>query len=146
MLVPSVLEISIVGKKNLHCLILYFYRYLTLFELKMLHLCPIWKQFSTAIDCYSFIVVFYYTSVFASSPDRKAKTTEHYSNDLEAEDEDIITDPQSPIPQHSLFSAPHGHSQPVGKVFVERNREWESVTVSHPICKQEKPINNLCSH
>ncbi|XP_032424548.1 transmembrane protein 237A-like isoform X1 [Xiphophorus hellerii] len=57
---------------------------------------------------------------------KKVKATEHYSNDLEAEDEDIVTDAQSPIPQHSLFSAPHGHSQPVGKVFVERNRRFQA--------------------
>ncbi|XP_012738227.2 transmembrane protein 237A [Fundulus heteroclitus] len=57
---------------------------------------------------------------------RKAKATEHYSHELEAEDEDIITDAQSPIPQHSLFSAPHGHSQPAGKVFVERNRRLQA--------------------
>ncbi|XP_049449437.1 transmembrane protein 237A-like [Epinephelus fuscoguttatus] len=55
---------------------------------------------------------------------RKARTAEHHSNDLGAEDDDIITDAPSPIPQHSLFSAPHGHSQPVGKVFVERNRRF----------------------
>ncbi|XP_044071795.1 transmembrane protein 237A-like isoform X2 [Siniperca chuatsi] len=60
---------------------------------------------------------------------RKAKTTEHYSNDLGAEDDDIVTDAQSPIPQHSLFSAPHGHSQPVGKVFVERNRRFQAERV-----------------
>ncbi|XP_023268314.1 transmembrane protein 237A-like [Seriola lalandi dorsalis] len=60
---------------------------------------------------------------------KKAKATEHYSNDLGAEDDDIITDAQSPIPQHSLFSAPHGHSQPVGKVFVERNRRFQGERV-----------------
>ncbi|KAG7214313.1 hypothetical protein INR49_023161 [Caranx melampygus] len=60
---------------------------------------------------------------------RKAKALEHYSNDLGAEDDDIITDAQSPIPQHSLFSAPHGHSQPVGKVFVERNRRFQAERV-----------------
>ncbi|XP_061580378.1 transmembrane protein 237A-like [Cololabis saira] len=57
---------------------------------------------------------------------RKAKATEHNSNDLGAEDEDIVTDAQSPIPQHSLFTAPQGHSQPVGKVFVERNRRFQT--------------------
>uniref|UniRef100_A0A4W6ELH6 Transmembrane protein 237a n=1 Tax=Lates calcarifer TaxID=8187 RepID=A0A4W6ELH6_LATCA len=62
-------------------------------------------------------------------PVRKAKATEHCSNDLGAEDDDIITDAQSPIPQHSLFSAPHGHSQPVGKVFVERNRRFQAERV-----------------
>uniref|UniRef100_A0A3Q2NPF6 Transmembrane protein 237a n=1 Tax=Fundulus heteroclitus TaxID=8078 RepID=A0A3Q2NPF6_FUNHE len=64
--------------------------------------------------------------LFTCSPDRKAKATEHYSHELEAEDEAIITDAQSPIPQHSLFSAPHGHSQPAGKVFVERNRRLQA--------------------
>ena len=64
--------------------------------------------------------------LFLLSPGRKARATEHYSNDLGAEDDDIITDAQSPIPQHSLFSAPHGHSQPAGKVFVERSSECGS--------------------
>ncbi|XP_074550885.1 transmembrane protein 237A-like [Halichoeres trimaculatus] len=60
---------------------------------------------------------------------RKAKSTEHYSNDLGAEEDDIIADAPSPIPQHSLFSAPHGQSQPVGKVFVERNRRFQAERV-----------------
>ncbi|XP_023155146.1 transmembrane protein 237A [Amphiprion ocellaris] len=62
---------------------------------------------------------------------RKTKTTEHYSNDLGAEDDDIVADAPSPIPQHSLFSAPHGHSQPVGRVFVERNRRFQAERVDH---------------
>uniref|UniRef100_A0A665TPH8 Transmembrane protein 237a n=1 Tax=Echeneis naucrates TaxID=173247 RepID=A0A665TPH8_ECHNA len=62
---------------------------------------------------------------------RKAKAAEHCSNDLGAEDDDIITEAQSPIPQHSLFSAPHGHSQPVGKVFVERNRRFQAEQLRH---------------
>ncbi|XP_020491129.1 transmembrane protein 237A [Labrus bergylta] len=62
---------------------------------------------------------------------KKAKTTEHYSNDLGVEDDDIVTDAQSPIPQHSLFSAPHGQSQPVGRVFVERNRRFQAERVDH---------------
>jgi len=64
-------------------------------------------------------------NIFVKSRGRKAKAAEHHSSDLGAEDDDIITGGQSPIPQHSLFSAPHGHSQPVGKVFVERNSECE---------------------
>ncbi|XP_031150848.1 transmembrane protein 237A [Sander lucioperca] len=60
---------------------------------------------------------------------KKAKATEHYSNDLGAEDDDIVSGAQSPIPQHSLFSAPRGHSQPVGKVFVERNRRFQAERV-----------------
>uniref|UniRef100_A0A3B5LJZ3 Transmembrane protein 237B n=1 Tax=Xiphophorus couchianus TaxID=32473 RepID=A0A3B5LJZ3_9TELE len=77
------------------------------------------------IVCWS-LVTFSFKLFFAFSHDRKAKATEHYSNDLEAEDEDIVTNAQSPIPQHSLFSAPHGHGQPVGKVFVERNRRFQA--------------------
>ncbi|KAM8855706.1 transmembrane protein 237A-like [Spinachia spinachia] len=60
---------------------------------------------------------------------KKAKAAEHHNSDLVVEDDDIITDAQSPIPQHSLFSAPHGHSQPVGKVFVERNRRFQAERV-----------------
>ncbi|XP_029936486.1 transmembrane protein 237A [Myripristis murdjan] len=60
---------------------------------------------------------------------RKAKAIEHYSNELGAEDDDIVTDVQTSIPQHSLFSAPHGHSQPVGRVFVERNRRFQAERV-----------------
>ncbi|XP_040057554.2 transmembrane protein 237A isoform X1 [Gasterosteus aculeatus] len=60
---------------------------------------------------------------------KKAKAAEHHNSDLVVEDDDITTDAQSPIPQHSLFSAPHGHSQPVGKVFVERNRRFQAERV-----------------
>uniref|UniRef100_A0A3Q4HPI2 Transmembrane protein 237a n=1 Tax=Neolamprologus brichardi TaxID=32507 RepID=A0A3Q4HPI2_NEOBR len=70
-------------------------------------------------------------TLFPMSPGRKAKAAEHSSNDLGAEDDDIVTDSQSPIPQHSLFSAPHGHSHPAGKVFVERNRRFQGERVEH---------------
>ncbi|KAM9802446.1 transmembrane protein 237A isoform 3-T3 [Syngnathus typhle] len=66
---------------------------------------------------------------------RKTKYPEHHSNDLGAEDDDIAADATSPIPQHSLFSAPHGNSQPVGRVFVERNRRFQPERVEqfrHP--------------
>ncbi|XP_036401794.1 transmembrane protein 237A-like [Megalops cyprinoides] len=57
---------------------------------------------------------------------KKPKTTEiQYADELEVEEDDIITDVQPPAPQQSLFSAPLGHSQPVGKVFVERNRRFQ---------------------
>nr|XP_009300429.1 transmembrane protein 237B isoform X1 [Danio rerio] len=57
----------------------------------------------------------------------KPKVTETQSNnELDVEDDDVITDPQSPIPQHSLFSAPQGPSQPVGKVFVEKSRRFQA--------------------
>lgn len=45
-------------------------------------------------------------------------------NELGVEEDDIITDVQAPISQRSLFSAPMGHSHPIGKVFVEKNREF----------------------
>ncbi|XP_035248577.1 transmembrane protein 237A [Anguilla anguilla] len=58
---------------------------------------------------------------------KKLRTSEvQCANELGVEDDDIITDAQAPIPQHSLFSAPLGQSQPVGKVFVERNRRFQA--------------------
>ncbi|XP_041760011.2 LOW QUALITY PROTEIN: transmembrane protein 237A [Coregonus clupeaformis] len=57
---------------------------------------------------------------------KKSKVSEHYVNELDVEDDDIITDAQPPIPQHSLFSAPMGQSQPVGKVFVERSKRFQA--------------------
>ncbi|KAK3557475.1 hypothetical protein QTP70_027936 [Hemibagrus guttatus] len=53
----------------------------------------------------------------------KPKVTEtELNNDMDIEDDDIITGTQAPIPQHALFSAPQGQSQPVAKVFIERGR------------------------
>uniref|UniRef100_A0A3Q2YIB1 Transmembrane protein 237a n=1 Tax=Hippocampus comes TaxID=109280 RepID=A0A3Q2YIB1_HIPCM len=66
---------------------------------------------------------------------RKTKSTEHHSNDVGAVDDDIVASAPSPIPQHSLFSAPQGSSQPVGRVFVERNRRFQAERVEqlrHP--------------
>ncbi|XP_028292384.1 transmembrane protein 237A isoform X2 [Gouania willdenowi] len=57
---------------------------------------------------------------------KKTKTAEQVSNELGVEDDDFVTEAQSPIPQQSLFSAPHGHSQPMGKAFVERNRRFQA--------------------
>lgn len=55
---------------------------------------------------------------------RKSKIAEsQLPEELQVEDDDIITDASSPIPQHALFSAPQSQSQPVGKVFVERSSE-----------------------
>lgn len=42
---------------------------------------------------------------------------------LGVEEDDIIAEATPPFPQHSLFSAPQGQSQTVGKVFVERSSE-----------------------
>ncbi|XP_031414383.1 transmembrane protein 237B isoform X2 [Clupea harengus] len=58
---------------------------------------------------------------------KKPKVVETpYVNDLDVEEDDIISDAQSPIPQHSLFSAPTGQSQPVGKMFVEHGRRFQA--------------------
>ncbi|XP_063067816.1 transmembrane protein 237B isoform X2 [Engraulis encrasicolus] len=58
---------------------------------------------------------------------KKSKVVEtQYVNDLDVEEDDIISDPQSPVPQHSLFNAPVGQSQPMGKVFVERGRRFQA--------------------
>lgn len=57
---------------------------------------------------------------------RKSKVAEsQLPEELGVEDDDIITDASSPVPQLSLFSAPQGQSQPVGKVFVERSSECQ---------------------
>ncbi|NWU92258.1 TM237 protein, partial [Upupa epops] len=47
-------------------------------------------------------------------------------NDLEVEEEDIIEDEhrKSPLDQQPVFVAPTGISQPVSKVFVEKNRKY----------------------
>lgn len=51
---------------------------------------------------------------------RKPKVVD-LPDELDVQEDDVVSD--SPIPQHALFSAPQGQSQPVAKVFVERNRE-----------------------
>ncbi|NXA48474.1 TM237 protein, partial [Nothocercus julius] len=46
------------------------------------------------------------------------------SNDLEVEEEDIIENEHRKSPDHQpVFAAPTGISQPVSKVFVEKNRK-----------------------
>ncbi|KAM8722626.1 transmembrane protein 237A-like [Acanthopagrus schlegelii] len=58
---------------------------------------------------------------------KKLKAVEsQLPDELDVEEDDIITDSPPPIPQHSLFSAPQGQSQPVGKVFVERNKRFQA--------------------
>ncbi|XP_034409367.1 transmembrane protein 237B-like isoform X3 [Cyclopterus lumpus] len=58
---------------------------------------------------------------------KKSKVVEsQLPNELDVEEDDIITDTPPPIFQHSLFSAPLGQSQPVGKVFVERNKRFQA--------------------
>lgn len=69
----------------------------------------------------SFIHLFFCLCLYRMKP--KVTETEQ-NNDLGIEDDDIITGTQPPIPQHALFSAPQGQSQPVAKVFIERERTF----------------------
>ncbi|XP_034720816.1 transmembrane protein 237A-like isoform X2 [Etheostoma cragini] len=58
---------------------------------------------------------------------RKPKVADsQLPDELDIEEDDIITDTPSSISQHALFSAPQGQSQPVGKVFVERNKRFQA--------------------
>ncbi|XP_062947512.1 transmembrane protein 237 [Cynocephalus volans] len=70
-------------------------------------------------------------------PRRKTKKTQpaelQYANELGVEDEDIITDEQSSPEQQSIFTAPTGVSQPVGKVFVEKSRRFQAADRSELI-------------
>ncbi|XP_062237043.1 transmembrane protein 237B-like [Platichthys flesus] len=58
---------------------------------------------------------------------KKSKVVEsQLPDELDVEEDDIITDTLPPISQHSLFSAPQGQSQTVGKVFVEKNKRFQA--------------------
>ncbi|CAG5933909.1 unnamed protein product [Menidia menidia] len=73
---------------------------------------------------------------------KKSKVAEsQLPDELDVEDDDIITDASSPIPQHSLFSAPQGQSHPVGKVFVERNKRFQAAERSDWRTGGEQPDN-----
>ncbi|XP_072473390.1 transmembrane protein 237 isoform X2 [Notamacropus eugenii] len=65
---------------------------------------------------------------------RSQPTGLHYANELGVEEEDIIADEQShPEQQPSVFTAPMGVSQPVGKVFVEKSRRFQATDRSELI-------------
>ncbi|XP_037590772.1 transmembrane protein 237 isoform X1 [Cebus imitator] len=70
-------------------------------------------------------------------PRRKTKKTQpaelQYANELGVEDEDIITDEPTTLEQQSVFTAPTGISQPVGKVFVEKSRRFQAADRSELI-------------
>ncbi|XP_066135484.1 transmembrane protein 237 isoform X1 [Saccopteryx bilineata] len=70
-------------------------------------------------------------------PRRKTKKTQpaelQYASELGVEDEDIITDEQSSPEQQSVFTAPTGISQPIGKVFVEKSRRFQATDRSELI-------------
>ncbi|XP_053926044.1 transmembrane protein 237 isoform X1 [Cuculus canorus] len=72
---------------------------------------------------------------------RPAET--HGSNELEVEEEDIIEDEHRKSPdQQPVFAAPTGISQPVGKVFVEKNRRFQAADRAELI-KTTENINVL---
>lgn len=65
---------------------------------------------------------------FSLIKSRKLKAVEsQLPMELDVEDDDIVTDTLPTIPQHSLFAAPQGQSQPVGKIFVERSSEQQNL-------------------
>ncbi|XP_077010825.1 transmembrane protein 237 isoform X2 [Tamandua tetradactyla] len=70
-------------------------------------------------------------------PRKKKKKTQPaelvYTNELGVADEDIITDEQSSPEQQSIFTAPTGISQPVGKIFVEKSRRFQAADRSELI-------------
>ncbi|XP_014810238.1 PREDICTED: transmembrane protein 237 isoform X2 [Calidris pugnax] len=72
---------------------------------------------------------------------RPAET--HSSNELEVEEEDIIEDEHRKSPdQQPVFAAPTGISQPVSKVFVEKNRRFQAADRAELI-KTTENINVL---
>lgn len=59
-----------------------------------------------------------------SPPRRRPRAAESQPPEgLGVEEDDIIAEAPPTFPQHLLFSAPQGQSQPMGKVFVERSSE-----------------------
>ncbi|KAM9189645.1 transmembrane protein 237 [Mergus octosetaceus] len=67
----------------------------------------------------------------------------HCSNELEVEEEDIIEDEHRKSPdQQPVFAAPTGVSQPVSKVFVEKNRRFQAADRAELI-KTTENINVL---
>lgn len=77
-------------------------------------------------------------------------TETELNNDLDIEDDDIITGTQAPIPQHALFSAPQGQSQPVAKVFIERGRRFTLSLTVQKLRREDmyciKPNQSLTGH
>ncbi|KAK1876794.1 MAGUK p55 subfamily member 4 [Dissostichus eleginoides] len=58
---------------------------------------------------------------------KKSKVVESpFPDEFDVEEDDIISDTPPPIFQYPLFAAPQGQSQPVGKVFVERNKRFQA--------------------
>ncbi|XP_069840969.1 transmembrane protein 237 [Dendropsophus ebraccatus] len=81
-------------------------------------------------------------------PRRRAKKTrpaEHgFPNDLGVEEEDIITDGQIKLPeQHPAFIVPSLTSQPVGKLFVEKNRKFQAADLRSGIVKTTEHVDDF---
>uniref|UniRef100_A0A8C3J3P0 Transmembrane protein 237 n=1 Tax=Calidris pygmaea TaxID=425635 RepID=A0A8C3J3P0_9CHAR len=76
-------------------------------------------------------------------PKRPRPAETHSSNELEVEEEDIIEDEHRKSPdQQPVFAAPTGISQPVSKVFVEKNRRFQAADRAELI-KTTENINVL---
>ncbi|XP_030605461.1 transmembrane protein 237B-like isoform X3 [Archocentrus centrarchus] len=74
---------------------------------------------------------------------KKSKVVEsQLPDELDVAEDDIVTDTPPAIPQHSLFAAPQGQSQPVGKVFVERNKRFQAAERSD-WRKPSDPMDNM---
>ncbi|XP_036242962.1 transmembrane protein 237 [Molothrus ater] len=74
---------------------------------------------------------------------KKPRPAEVSSNELEVEEEDIIEDEHRKSPdQQPVFAAPTGISQPVSKVFVEKNRRFHA-TDRAELIKTTENINVL---
>uniref|UniRef100_A0A8C3TN18 Transmembrane protein 237 n=1 Tax=Catharus ustulatus TaxID=91951 RepID=A0A8C3TN18_CATUS len=74
---------------------------------------------------------------------KKPRPAEVSSNELEVEEEDIIEDEHRKSPdQQPVFAAPTGISQPVSKVFVEKNRRFQAADRAELI-KTTENINVL---
>ncbi|KAI5107282.1 transmembrane protein 237A isoform X1, partial [Silurus meridionalis] len=58
---------------------------------------------------------------------RKSKISENQrNNNVEVKDSDVVTEARTPVSHGSLFSAPLGQSQTLGKVFVERSHRFQA--------------------
>ncbi|GCC36499.1 hypothetical protein chiPu_0014993 [Chiloscyllium punctatum] len=76
---------------------------------------------------------------------KRAKRTRPagYRNELEVEEEDIISEGQVPRPQGPIFAISAGSSQPVDKVFLERSLYFIALVLS---LSQQMPSDRLNRH
>ncbi|CAL8292444.1 unnamed protein product [Arctogadus glacialis] len=74
---------------------------------------------------------------------RKSRQAEPLPPELDVEEDDIISDSPPSIPQHALFSAPLGQSQPVGKVFIERHKRFQAADRSGAVRRSSDLTDDL---